>query len=64
MKNVVYVVTAVDVMDYERGNFGEIVKVFSKRSDAVKWIKEQRVEQKELPKPMRDVFTYEKFEVV
>lgn len=36
MKNVVYVVTATDAMDYEQGNFGETVKVFSKRSDAVK----------------------------
>lgn len=64
MKNVVYVVTATDAMDYEQGHFGEIVKVFSKRSDAVKWIKEQRAEQKEWPKPMKDVFTYKKFEVV
>lgn len=64
MKNIVYVVTATDAMDYEQGNFGETVKVFSKRSDAVKWIKEQRAEQKEWPKPMRDVFAYKKFEVV
>ena len=64
MKNVVYVVTATDAMDYERGNFGETVKVFSKRSDAVKWIKEQRAEQKEWPNPIRDIFTYKKFEVV
>lgn len=64
MKNAVYIVTSTDAMDYEHGNFGETVKVFSKRSDAVKWIKEQRAEQKEWPKPMRDVFAYKKFEVV